>query len=231
MKQENSSEDQPKLRQRDWFALGGRHGLDNRVSDLSLILPHFGDLAQHTAVDIGAAEGDISFWLAERYREVHAVEAMDQVYGKLAERVSQVPTITCEKADIRSWDCRASYDHVFFLGVLHYFHDDEVKARALEKCLGMTRSICFVRSGIREQKQKQKHGRNLDRLAFFTPIELLRSAAVRFGFTAALIDNAAGRTDENRLGDLVVFRRNSSSAPDLEILLQSVDPGRIIPLT
>jgi len=204
-------------RQRDWFDKGGRHGLENRVADLEKILPQLSNLGDLNALDIGAAEGDISAWLATHYHRVHAIEAMQRVFEKLSTRTRAIANLSCEQADIRDYQTREIYDHVFFLGVLHYFLDDATKATALRKALSLTRSLCFVRTGIRDQKVK--YGLDLDKLEKYTPVSVFREAAAE-GFDAALIDNASRGTKDQRLGDLVVFRKKDAAMPPLTELLR-----------
>src|SRR5690606_27660996 len=162
-------------------------------------------------LDIGAAEGDISAWLASHYRRVHAIEAMQQVYEKLSATSQAVSNLSCEQADVRDFRAQEPYDHVFLLGVLHYFPDDATKEAVLDKTLSAAKSLCFVRTGVREQKLK--YGRDLDKLPKYTPISIFQRAAASNGFEAALIDNACRGTGGKRLGDLVVFRRKDAALP------------------
>ena len=192
-------------KQRDWFGMGGRHGIENRTSDLAILLPEIADVSQLQALDIGAAEGDIAVWLSGFYRAVHAIEAMDQVYARLKERAATTPNLRCEQADFRQFQATGPFDHVFFLGVLHYFPDDDLKLQMLIKALGITSEVCFARMGVRETMVQA--GRGLDRLHRFTPVHTIREAAKIAGFSADHLDNSM-RPEDQRLGDLVLFIRN-----------------------
>ena len=214
-----SPEEDP--RQRTWFKKGKRHGLQNRVADLEKILPRIPSLDTLTAIDIGAAEGDIGAWLAARYRHVHAIEAMQLVFNHLSEKAKAIPNMNCEQADIRFFTPARLFDHVFLLGVLHYFDDDSIKESVLVKCLTFAQSLCFVRTGIREQKAK--YGFDQHRVHKYVPISVLHHAAEAMDFDAALIDNALRGRGEERLGDLIVFRKRDIGLPALPDLLSGVD--------
>lgn len=199
-----------KLRDRTWFARGGRHGLENRVADLSPILASF-DTADMVTLDAGAAEGDISVWLADLFKHVTAVELMDQAYGVLKRRAAEHEAITALQADIISWPIPSEYDIVFLLGVLHYFPDDHTKEKVLRKCLAASRFGMFARTGIREHKLRD--GVSPDKVGNYVPTALLEKVAVEAGFSLGIIDNSYRGRRKERLGDLMIFRKKTDDNP------------------
>lgn len=174
-----------------------------------------------SALDAGAAEGDISFWLADRFRHVTAIELMSQTFATLAERARSYPDVKAIKADIASFPIDQPFDCIFLLGVLHYFPDDDVKRSLLVKCIGGANYAVFARTGIREFRVRD--GFVTNDLARYTPISVLRDCADAADVDFSIIDNSYRGRGEFRLGDLIVFRSRHSNnpIPDAETLILS----------
>jgi hypothetical protein len=198
------------LKNRRWFDKGGRHGLPNRVADLSRILES-ADTGDLTALDLGAAEGDISIWLSDRFQHVTAVELMEKAYRALDDRVATIANVTPIHGDVRIWRPSHGYDCVFLLGVLHFFLPDSQKREALEAALSATKLGCFVRTGIREHKLRD--GWDSDKVQKYSPLAMFEEAAGAAGFDLCVVDNAWRGRGETRLGDLIYFRRAVSTNP------------------
>jgi 2-polyprenyl-3-methyl-5-hydroxy-6-metoxy-1,4-benzoquinol methylase len=198
------------LKNRSWFDLGGRHGLENRVSDLAKILSGL-DLAEMCVADIGAAEGDVAIWLAKIFKHVTAIELMEKAYLSLTKKTHRHDNINVVQSDILSYDFDQSFDVTFLLGVLHYFLDDNDKHTIVDKILKNSRWCCFIRTGIRENKIK--HNMAHQKLQKFTPVDVYVHASKKAGFSLAIIDNFDRGQDTNRLGDLAVFRSNHKKNP------------------
>ena len=137
-------------RDRAWFDRGGRHGLDNRVSDFKLWITASDKIA--TAVDIGAAEGEISNWLSNYVENMHAIEYFEGLFDSLNNNSKHFGTFTCEKADILNSPLNKQYDIVFLLGVLHYFDKQEQRAQVIKHCLEHSKHSFITRTGILEFK-------------------------------------------------------------------------------
>ncbi|MCH8823272.1 MAG: class I SAM-dependent methyltransferase [Planctomycetes bacterium] len=194
---------------RTWFERGGRHTLECRIQDFGPALENL-DLSTYSAIDIGCAEGDITGWLAKRFRQVDALEYMDACYTKAHTRFKDNPNITVRQGDISTFPLSKDYDFVFFLGVLHFFTSEEIRQRLLRYCLDHAQHACFVRTAIHDFHVRDQ--RNLARLEHFVTLETLHSLAGD-EFDIHVVDNGYLVTTERAVGDLVVYRRRSYNNP------------------
>jgi len=198
-----------KLRNRKWFDLGGRHGAQNRIADFGPVFDHI-DCSTLTASDIGAAEGDITQWLADRFSSVHAHELMDQAYSQLAQRFQSNPRVTTFQTDITQSPLAEPTDATYLLGVLHYFNTEELRHQILNHCLENSRYLFITRTGIRDFRQRDH--RRMELAHRYTTLKTFIAAAQN-SFDLCIIDNAYRGTDSKRLGDLVIYRKNTPNNP------------------
>lgn len=194
---------------RTYFERGGRHALECRIRDFGPLLEKH-DLSAYTAIDIGCAEGDITGWLAKRFKQVDALEYMDACYKKAHERFIDNLNVTVRQGDISTFPLSKDYDFVFFLGVLHFFSCDEMRHRLLRYCLDHARHACFVRTAIREFFVRDQW--NLARVEYFVPLKTLHRVAGD-DFDIHVIDNGCSRGTDNSIGDLVIYRRRCEDNP------------------
>lgn len=210
------------LPNRSWFELGGRHALDNRVSDFGP-----GVLSSPTtdleAADIGCAEGDISAWLAERFRHVHGIEYMDRAFLIARERFRYDPRVSVDQADVATFPLRRRYDVVFFLGVLHYFETEALRRDILAHVLDHCRFVCYARTAMREFRVRD--GRRLDMVDRYVSRGTLEAVAGDV-WDLRIVDNGYRGTGERRLGDLFVYRRRCADNPfsDIDRLVAEAGP-------
>lgn len=207
------------LRNRRWFGLGGRHGMTNRIADFGPVLDRL-ELSSMTAVDIGAAEGDIAQWLSGRFSFVQAHELMEQAYSQLVERFESVEHVSTHQTDITQFPLTESHGAVFLLGVLHYFSSEELRQKILTHCLESTEHLFIVRTGIRDFRQRDD--RRMELAHRYTSLQtFLKSASESFDL--CVIDNGYRWTDDLRLGDLVVYKRRHTGGvlPELSEMFGS----------
>lgn len=198
-----------KPKDRSWFEKGGRHALDNRVSDFGPALQRV-DCRTLTALDVGCAEGDITAWLLAHFARVEAIELMDDAFNKARERFVEEARVNVRQADIATLPELQMHDVIFYLGVLHYFDTEAVRAATLRHCLHHARFMCFVRSAIRDFRERD--GRNPDKLNRYITIDTL-SKARGDEWDMTIVDNACRGTGDRRLGDLIVYRRRADDNP------------------
>lgn len=206
---DSGSESDGGLGQGKWFGMGGRHGVSNRIEDFESVFDAV-DTSQMSAVDIGAAEGDITEWVAERFGSVVAYELMDELHQKLALRFEHIGHVHVQRADISQKPLDTQSDVVFLLGVLHYFLIEQERRSILAHCLENTRWLCLMRTGIRDFRQRDNRQMELaDR--YITLRTVLDLDLERFEM--CVIDNGYRGTKRKRLGDLVVYRRMDNRNP------------------
>lgn len=196
-----------------WLDRGGRHGIENRMSDfiseLDLIAP-----LKLNALDIGAAEGQISEQLALYFEKVVAIEPSTELFKQLQTRAKNNPKISCSPRDIMTWDLDRKTDVSFFLGVLHYFEGDQKHREVLDRVLALSRCGCIMRCAIREYRIRDKRHLNKrgdDLSNRYLALELLKTYAAKFDIF--ILDNGYRGIGDRRLGDLVVFRRKTQNNP------------------
>lgn len=185
---------------RPWFSKGGRHGFENRISDFKQwaeSLP-----SEYSIIDIGAAEGDVACWFAERFSSITAVERFDNLYKSLCENLSAFNNTTCIKADILYDHLQQEADVVLLLGVLHYFNNPADRATVINKCLSAANNLLVGRVGIREfRKINEEHKRWSD---YPSLLELKKLKTD--GWNLLVLDNNE-RPSQQRLGDLFIYIR------------------------
>lgn len=214
------------LPDRSWFHLGGRHALDNRISDFGPGVMGT-DTSQMDAADVGCAEGDIAEWLSTRFRHVHGMEYMDRAFLIARERFRYDPGVSVDQADVSTMPLRRHYDVIFFLGVLHYFQSEDLRLRIMQHVLGHCRWVCYTRTALREFRERD--GRSptmLDRYVTRPTLE----AAAGDAWDLRVIDNGYRGTGDKRLGDLFVYRRRVADNPFPEIdtlVAEAGPPDRI----
>ncbi len=210
-----------KPKNRDWFCKGGRHGLSNRIADFGQVIEsqNFNNMS---AVDIGAAEGDISRWLLENFNNVTAIEYMDDAFNKLGKNFIGENRVVVEQNDIGTFPLKQQYDVVFLLGVLHYFNSEFIREQVLQHCLDHTNYLCIVRAAIFDFRQRDN--RRLEVEDRFIKISTLKEIAGS-DFSSCVIDNGYRGVDELRLGDLVVFRHEieGNPLPTIKSMFSSVE--------
>ncbi len=194
---------------RTYFERGGRHALANRIHDFAPALENL-DLSAYTAIDIGCAEGEITGWLAKRFKQVDALEYMDACYTKAHARFVDNSSVTVRQGDISTFPLSKNYNFVFFLGVLHFFNSQELRQRLLRYCLDHAQHACFVRTAIREFSLREQH--NLVELDYFVWLETLHEVAGE-EFDIHIVDNGYRLNTEHSIGDLVIYRRRCDKTP------------------
>lgn len=192
-----------------WFGMGGRHGVENRIEDFASVLDAV-DTSRMGAVDIGAAEGDIAGWIAERFGEVEAIELMDSLHGKLVDRFVSAGHVSVRKADIADEPLVGRSDVVFLLGVLHYFSSEQHRRSILAHCLEHTEWLCLMRTGVRDFRQRDQ--RQMELADRYITLRTLLDVDPD-GFEVCVIDNGYRGVKRKRLGDLAVFRRRDDGNP------------------
>ena len=187
---------------RPWLSKGGRHGFENRISDFKQWVESLP--SEYSIIDIGAAEGDIACWFAEKFSSVAAVERFDNLYKSLGEKLSAFKNTICIKADILYDHLQPEADVVLLLGVLHYFNNPADRATVISKCLSASKQ-CFVgRVGIREfRKINKRHKRWSD---YPSLLELKKMKTD--GWDLLVVDNNE-RPPQQRLGDLFIYMRKN----------------------
>ncbi|MBO6514301.1 MAG: class I SAM-dependent methyltransferase [Phycisphaerales bacterium] len=163
-----------------------------------------------SAVDIGAAEGDITGWIAERFREVEAIELMDTLHATLFERFESVEHVSVRRADIADQPLVGQSDVVFLLGVLHYFSSEHQRRSILTHCLEHTGWLCFMRTGIRDFRLRDQ--RQMELADRYTTLRTLLDMDPD-GFDMCVIDNGYRGVKRKRLGDLAIYRRRAEGNP------------------
>ena len=198
-----------KLKNRKWYDLGERHGLQNRIADIGLALDKC-DTENLSVVDIGAAEGEFSLWLSHRFSEVHAIELMDDAFQKLQDNASEITNLSVYQADIFKESLDRTYNLVCFLGVLHYMRDDIRRENILRDVVGRASEVALVRTGFRELKIL--HDQDTHILNKYTSLISVLKVANDLDMRVILIDNFhRGKGKKKRLGSLVVFYRENAS--------------------
>ncbi|MFT5712149.1 MAG: hypothetical protein ACI9DQ_000552 [Glaciecola sp.] len=205
MRQQNKG----KLKSRSWFEFGGRHALENRLADLSPVLSTV-DLSSLNAADIGAAEGDITQWIAQQFATVEAHEYTDKLYSQLEEKFRDTDRVSTHQTDITKNPLQGFYDIVFFLGVLHCFTSEPIRRRAMEHCLEHSKHLCITRTAIRDFRQRDN--RRMERAHRYTTLRTFLDATCD-KFDICIIDNGYRGEQDLRLGDLIVFRRRDIRNP------------------
>lgn len=77
-----------------------------------------GDLRPGTAADLGGGTGRNALWLARRGWSVTIVDASAVGLDQAARRASELGlTLTCERADLREWSARRTYDLVVLANI------------------------------------------------------------------------------------------------------------------
>lgn len=192
---------------RPWYERGGRHALDNRISDLTGFLNV--DLSQDSAIDIGCAEGDMIDCLKERFQSIHGMEKSEYLFEKLQNRFRNEPQIQLWNQDIAETELQQDYDYIFLLGVLHYFVDEDARKAVLQKLLKRTRKYLFVRTSFLESRiticSDPHEQESLERKS--TRLTTIAEVSAAAGFRWVFVDNAYRGQDEHRLGGLVILRR------------------------
>jgi len=188
---------------RSWFSKGGRHSIENRISDLHEFLNI--DLKDKTALDIGCAEGDLIQHLKSSFLSVTGIEKSKKLYDEAVNRYKSDLNIEILHGDIEECSISNNFDYVFFLGVLHYYHDDDRRMKILEKIIDIANDYVFIRTGIYENKLKSVD--DLKKLQKFTKLSTISEVASRKKCRWLFLDNSYRGDGNYRLGDLVVIKK------------------------
>ena len=200
-------------RDRAWFSKKGRHGLENRVADISQSLSQI-DTSTLSAADIGAAEGEISKWLSGMFKTVTAIEFLPNLANALNDTAMSIPNLTSIEGDFMEWNSQMKFDVTFFLGVMHYFLGDESHAATLSKVIDFTDHMLILRTGIREFRVARgyhitKRGKDISEK--YLSLHTLRPYLADWDIS--ILDNTYRGQGDQRLGDLAIFRRRNDQNP------------------
>jgi len=191
--------------EREWFDKGGKHSLENRVSDLIEYLPEEPVL---DAIDVGCAEGEMIEYFSDYFQTFDGVEKSESLYKIARDKFRNSSKTMVTQASIDSYELPRSYDFVYFLGVLHYFEREEQRENILGKLMERTNRTIFVRTSFLENRvsrpsEKKPHIAKLKSCSLLTIAKLCDVHGFRWHF----IDNRYRGTGDTRLGDLVIMER------------------------
>lgn len=191
--------------ERKWFDKGGKHSLENRVSDLLEFLPEERDL---NAIDIGCAEGQMIEHFSDRFRVFDGIEKSELLFNIAKKKFAHTNQTTITHASIREYQLTKNYDYIFLLGVLHYFENEFEREKVVEKLIKKTKIKLFIRTSFLENRvarpsEKKPDMARLKSCSLNTISKLCDLYNCRWYF----LDNRYRGLGDNRLGDLVVIER------------------------
>ena len=195
-----------------WFEKGGRHGIDNRISDLIGFLPP--SASDYSALDIGCAEGAMIEQLHHLFKSFHGIEKFSNLHDAANERLTSLQNCTVEMRDIEREPLTQAYDYIFFLGVLHYYRDEEPRSKILRNLMENTNKYLFVRTSYKQNREgrvpKDKEELILSKS---TDLATIGKLCEELPFRWFFFDNRYRGEADFRLGDLVLLERIEKTSP------------------
>lgn len=190
---------------RKWYEKGGKHSLDNRISDLLEFLP-----AEpiYDAIDIGCAEGEMISHFSIFFSRLDGIEKSESLFKTAKQKFNDSPKTNVICASIDQYELPRSYDFIYLLGVLHYFEFEDQREHVIEKLMLKTNNTLFIRTSFLENRISRPSEKKLH-LSKVKSCSLLTIAKLcdQHGFRWRFIDNRYRGTGNNRLGDLVILER------------------------